>query len=351
MKITQLMLTKGFGGAERYFLDLSLALADAGFEVQTVCHSLFQKRDFLARDPRIRLTAVNVRSTWDPWARFQITREVRAFAPDLIHAHLARGARLGGRVAHKLGLPCTVKIHNYVNLKYYRHVDHFIATTTDQQSYLIRHGIPPSRIVVIPNFSSMLPADCVRDRIPSEPVFVTLGRMVTKKGFELLLDAFARYLASGDRSRLLIGGQGPNHPALIEHTRRLGIGDQVEFSGWVDDVGAFLARGDVFILPSLDEPFGIVVLEAMAAGLPIIATRTQGPREILDDSTAYFVPIGDSEALKNALHEAVSNPEATLAKASAALQRFRSHYAKNAVIPRIVALYQSLTRHTGVERL
>ena len=350
MKITQLMLTKGFGGAERYFLDLSLALADAGFEVQAVCHSRFQKRDLLARDPRIRLAAINVRSTWDPLAAFQITREVRAFGPDLVHAHLARGACIGGRIAHKLGIPCTVKIHNYVNLKYYRYVDHFITTTVDQQAYLIQHAIPPSRIAVIPNFSSMPPADRVRDRIPSDPVFVAVGRMVAKKGFDRLLDAFARYLASGHRGRLLLGGQGPELRALMERSKQLGIGDRVEFSGWIDDVKAFLARGDVFILPSLDEPFGIVVLEAMATGLPIITTRTQGPREILDDSTACFVPIGDSEALGNALQAAVTNPEATLAKASAALQRFRSQYARDVVIPRIVTLYQSLTRPAAIER-
>jgi len=96
-------------------------------------------------------------------------------------------------------------------------------------------------------------------------------------------------------------------------------------------------------LPSLDEPFGIVVLEAMAKGRPLISTRAQGPSEILDEETAYLVETGSVDALTKALSIAISDKDGRLKKAEKALSAFNNAYSEHVVVPKIVQLYERLS--------
>jgi len=335
------MLSKGFGGAERYFVDLCVALAEAGHQVQALCHVRSVARGQLAA-AGLRVDTVHARGLWDVWSVRQMTRRVRAFDPALIHAHLARGAWAGGRIASRLGLPLVVKTHNYVKLKYYRHVDLFIPTTADQAAYLRAHGVSPERIARVPNFSSLPPVAELPARHPPPLRLAAYGRMVPKKGFGLLLEAFGRAVRAGHDMVLAIGGDGPQRAELARTVHRLALTERVRLPGWVDDVAVFLGEADVFVLPSLDEPFGIAVLEAMARGCPIVATRTRGPCEILDEHTATLVAPGDAGALARALMAVDRDADGARRKATAALGCYRECYHRDAVVPRLVALYRRL---------
>lgn len=341
LKITQLMLSKGFGGAERLFVDLALALAERDVSVQAVCHKDFVKRAAL-QHRNISLAPVNVRGAWDLLAARRITAAIRDFGPAVIHSHLARGAHLAGRAARSLGIPLAVNLHNYVDLKYYRNASMFVPGTEDQKNYLLRHGIAPQRVEVIPHFSLLAPVDRPRIGGDASAVFVSYGRMVKKKGFDVLLQAFRTVLDQGAQARLAIGGDGPERSSLLQLAEELSLGDAVDFSGWIDDVAAFLDSGDTFVLPSLDEPFGIVVLEAMARGKTIISTKTQGPVEVLGETSAYFAEIGDAASLAQAMLAALRDPGKGMNKATAALACFRDHYAKDVVVPRFIGLYRRL---------
>lgn len=340
-KITQLMLSQGFGGAERLFVDLALALAERDISVQAVCHRDFVKTAAL-RHPNISLAPVNVRGAWDFIAARRITNAIRDFAPAVIHSHLARGALFAGRAAHALGIPLAVNLHNYVDLKYYRNSSMFVPGTEDQKNYLVQHGIAAQRIEVIPHFSLLSPVEEPRAGVTAPLVFISYGRMVKKKGFDVLLRAFRAVLDQGMQCRLAIGGDGPERPALLQLAEELHLGDAVNFSGWIDNVATFLDGGDVFVLPSLDEPFGIVVLEAMARGKIIISTKTQGPVEVLDTTTAYFAEVGDAVSLAQAMMMAARNAAERMNKAAAALACFRRHYAEDVVVPRFIDLYRRL---------
>lgn len=342
MKISQIMLAKEFGGAERYFLDLSLALTDAGHQVQVICHNRFVALPLLKERKDIDLRTISVWGKWDPLAPRQLFRLLKGFNPDVVHAHLARGALMAGKAARGADWPLVVKTHNYVDLKYYGSVDHFITTTQDQFNYLTSHGIAGNRISVIPNFSRITPVGAVRKLPAHFPIFVAYGRMVHKKGFDLLLEAFGKLLSSGTQARLLIGGDGPERSHLEKQVVDLEISSYVEFSGWINDVPAFLARGDVFILPSRDEPFGIAIIEAMACGMPVIATLTKGPVEILDETTAFLVPAGNAEALASAMDNVLMQPERSARLASAALDLYRNRYHENVILPQLLALYRGL---------
>ena len=346
LRITQIMLARGFGGAERHFVDLSLELADAGHAVQAICHREFEQRAVLEDHPNIRVVGARVWASWDRPAKAAIWRAMERFAPQVIHAHLARGALFAGFRAPARGIPVVVNTHNYVDMKYYRQVSRFMTATDDQRRYLMDNGIPGERIDVIPHFTRLAAVDHVRSTLGPEPVFVSYGRFVHKKGFDVLLEAFARYAAEGGRGSLVIGGSGPEQPALDALRQQLGLAERVRFAGWVSDVGAFLDSGDVFVLPSRDEPFGIVVLEAMARGLPMICTRTQGPREILDSDTAHLVAIGDVLQLSAALLECERAPATVLGRALSSLIRFRQQYAAACVLPKIVDSYEAALRGT-----
>ena len=341
LKITQLMISKGFGGAERLFIDMSLALAETGVKVQAICHKDFVKKSAL-QHPGIMPVFINVRGAWDIFAARHITQAIRDFQPAVIHSHLARGAWFAGRAARMLGIPLAVNLHNYVKLKYYRDVSMFVPGTEDQKQYLIQHGIAAQRIQVIPHFSLLNPVDQLRSGDGACPVFVSYGRMVRKKGFDVLLQAFKIMLDRGLTARLVIGGDGTERVALLALAKQLGLAEHVEFYGWIDDVAAFLDGGDIFVLPSLDEPFGIVVLEAMACGKTIISTRTQGPVEVLDERTAYFAEVGDAGSLAHVMVAALGDAQVSASKAAAALDSYRSHYSRGAVMPQFIELYQRM---------
>lgn len=342
MRICQVMLAQGFGGAERYFVDLSMELARRGHEVLAVCHPSGMARSRLAQLPGLSIATVRSLGPRDPFAPRRLRRLVAGFRPAVVQAHLARGAQLAGRALARTGMPLLVKTHNYVDLKYYQHVTLFLPTTQDQAAYLAHHGVAPERMRIIPNFSSL----ATQEPDPARPAaIVALGRFVEKKGFDVLLRACADLQRRGiTLPPLLLGGDGPLRGALERRARELGLGDVVQFPGWQADPAAFLDHGTLFVLPSLDEPFGIAVLEAMARGVPIIATRTQGPREVLDEVTALLVPPGDSAALAAALDDALAQPAAARERAALALARFRSLYAADAVVPQLLAAYADAQR-------
>lgn len=341
LRITQLMLSQGLGGAERYFVDLCGALADRGHAVQAIFHRDFVARNELEKHPNIACVPVRIWASWDPGARRTIREQVRQFSPQVMQAHLARGARIGGAVCSSLNVPLTVKTHNRVNLKYYPNVDHFIATTAAQKAYLAEHGIAPDRVSIIPNFSALAAVDNVAT-VHNPIQFCSYGRMVKKKGFDNLLRAFRLFLDRGNQGRLQIGGDGAARGALEKLTSELNLNAHVAFAGWITNPAQILDACDVFVLPSLDEPFGIVLLEAMARGKAIIATRTQGPLEIFDDSTAWLVDIGDDNALADALGYAAQHPDMVTEKSIAALRCFKQTYASEAVIPRILNVYEAM---------
>ena len=342
MQITQVMLSKGWGGAEQIYIDLVKGLAEQGVKVQAIMDERFPKRDQLEGVENVFPAYVRPFFHWDFFAALKLYDAVSRFSPDVIHCHLSRAALLGGVAAKKLSVPAVVTTHNNIKLKYCRNINNFLVLTESQRAYLLGNGVIDNAIEKIPNFSNIEPV--VEVVKPEAPVFVAYGRMVQKKGFEDLLHAFQLVLQQQSEAKLVIGGDGPEKKRLVALIDELGLSQQVVFSGWVEDVKIFLAQGSVFVLPSRDEPFGIVLLEVMASGVPIVTTKTGGACEILTAETAYFAELANPVSLSQAMLSGLSDAKAWH-KAIAALALFNDHYRKDSVIPRTIGYYRKLSGH------
>ena len=341
MRIVHVTLAKKFGGAERSFVDIVRALARRGHSVLAIGDPRGQALTILAGEPGVDCVTVRCFGSWDRIAEYNIRREFVRFAPAVVHTHLARAALLGGRAAQALGIPTLAKTHNLVNLKYYQHTDCLVPTTRVQEAYLLQRGTARESITRIPNFSLLEPVDDVPQRGPPPYRIAALGRFVQKKGFDVLIAACARLVDGGCDVTLDLAGEGPERGTLERAIEQHGLATRVRLHGWVDDVKQFLSGADLFVLPSRDEPFGIVLLEAMACGIPIVATRTAGPNEVLGEDCALLTAVDDADALAAAMRATIVGPDAQI-RAERALARYRKSYSAEPVVGQYLDLYARL---------
>jgi glycosyltransferase involved in cell wall biosynthesis len=342
MKITQLMLAKGFGGAERLFVDLATMLACLRNDVLAICQTGSEAENILKNNSDIKVETVRAYNTRDPLAWRAIAKIIQKHDSDIVQSHLSRGTHLAGKACEKLKKPLVVTLHNYIDLKYYKNVTKFIPATKDQVDYLNQKGISEKKIELIPHFSHLNPVvePTFRDR--DVLIFGCYGRMVNKKGFHVLLSAFKKLREKDIEAELIIGGSGPELGSLKSLAVELRLKEKVKFIGWIKDVESFLNNIDIFVLPSLDEPFGIAVLEAMAMGKPIVSTRSQGPNETLNDKNAYLSEVNNIDSLFKGLISAARNKTEREAKTVQALADYKDHYAKEIVVPMFLKLYEQV---------
>jgi len=140
--------------------------------------------------------------------------------------------------------------------------------------------------------------------VHNPPVVLFVSRLIERKGLQFLMPALASLGPDVGPWRLVVVGDGPRHEALLSQAMELGLTDRIEWLGQVahDELSAIYRRADLFVLPSLSEGMPNVVLEAMASGLPILATRVPGSEELVrDGDNGFLVPAGDIAALGETL--------------------------------------------------
>jgi glycosyltransferase involved in cell wall biosynthesis len=159
----------------------------------------------------------------------------------------------------------------------------------------------------------------------------------------VLIDATPALLASDPELRVLIVGDGPLRADLEAQAARLGVGHVVRFAGYQEDVVSAYAAMDVFVLPSRDEGFGLVFLEAMAVGVPVVGTRVIGSEDAVDDGvTGLLVPYADPAALAAALRGILQSPDLARRLRETAAERVRRVYSREQCAARVEALYREL---------
>jgi colanic acid/amylovoran biosynthesis glycosyltransferase len=182
---------------------------------------------------------------------------------------------------------------------------------------------------------------------PGGPHLVAIGRLAEQKGFALLIAAMAEAIRTLPDLHLTLVGDGPLHAMLVAQTARLGLQKHITFAGWQDESGVrhALAAGTALILPSFAEGLPVVVMEAMAAGRPIIATSIAGVPELVTPETGWLVPAGDAAALADAIRSLATTPPETLARMGlAARTRVLARHDINTEAEKLTTLFASRGR-------
>ncbi|MFJ8186827.1 glycosyltransferase [Streptomyces sp. NPDC096105] len=291
----------------------------------------------------------------DEFAR-RLVREWRARTPDVVHSHYWMSGLASLGATRELGLPLLHTFHALGTVKR-RHqgdadtspperigceievgtgCDRIVATCRDEVTELVRMGVPADRIGVVPcgvDTGRFTPVGARWARGPYRHRLVQLGRLVPRKGAAVSVAALA--LLPG--TELLVAG-GPPAERLDDdpEVRRLraiardaGVADRVRFLGGVDAdrVPALLRSADVVLCPADYEPFGIVPLEAMACGRPVVASAVGGQLDtVADPATGRLVPPGDHEALAGAVASLLADPAGREACGAAGRRRVLSRY-------------------------
>jgi len=261
---------------------------------------------------------------------------LKAGSYDLLHAHqaLPDGA-LSQRLAADLGVPYVVTVHGADVYQHFRlggavarraqdvlaHADAVMANSS-AVARLLAGVVTPERLTVVLNGTTGLGRDvaAAADYLPGEPLVLTVGYLIERKGIRELIAAVGRLRADGRRVNLAIVGDGPLRGALAAQAEADGVADAVHFLGRVPHqrVLALMARADLFALPSWDEAFGLVYSEAMAQGTPVIAGKGEGPEDFIEDGVSgYLAPVRDAGALAGIITGALNDP-ATAAAVGAA---------------------------------
>ena len=214
----------------------------------------------------------------------------------------------------------------------YQYADRIIAVSGGIHDNLVEEfRVPSDKIRVIYN-----PIDIPRIRRLFEvqmchpfvsapvPLIVSIGRLVPQKGFDFLVQAFGMVIAETD-ARLIIMGEGPERGPLEKLAEALGLSDRISFTGFQDNPCAFLAYADLYVLSSRYEGMPVSLLEAMACGVPVIASDCQsGPREILENGEdGTLVPVGDVEELAKAIVRLIKNKSLRAALSKTGVRRAR----------------------------
>lgn len=280
----------------------------------------------------------NVRPHRDLRAYFELLRLIRALKPDIVHTHTSKAGFLGRLAAHRAGVPRIVHsthgliFHKEANIPgvsghllvlfFFKIMErmagqrcHAIVCLSEREvGDVLRLDLGPSHTVTcIPNGADLAPFATIprarEDWRQREVRIGAAGRLNREKGYDLLLRAFRHLLDRFPNLCLEIAGSGPLLGKLQKMVAALGLEGKVVFRGYIKDMRSFLAGLDIFMLSSHYEGFGLVLIEAMAAGLPVVATDVGGVAEVLDGGKAgTVVPPGCEPDLAIAVEYLLVHP-------------------------------------------
>ncbi len=318
-------------GVPRYAFELSLQLAKLGIEAVVITHAhpgqpeeeeiagvkIKRLKGWVLKDPHRAASPLIFRHChryiWD--GKF-----------DVVHGWdiYSSMALIVTVFAHRHRIPCVLTCHTAMGSPFsiflqrpligwaLKRADRMIAVSRAAASFSRSFGFPPQKITVVPNgvdlscFNGEIDALAMREElgIGDEPLVVTASRLIKRKSPDLLISAFARVLKVVPDAKLVIAGSGRERDNLFRQIKSLNIADSVFMVGRLakERVAQLMAAADVFVLPSKGESFGLSLLEASAAGVPVVCSNAGGVPEIFQDGfNALLYPPGDDNAMAKAI--------------------------------------------------
>jgi len=313
--------------------------------------------------------AAGLPATWRkyPLGRFQIvpfilvhtlvtTRCARAC--DLIHAHwtLSAAAACIGQWIHHAPILVTLQgsdifqvtrhpVGAWLTRKVLQRCDRITALSQALKRATAAIGIQPDKIQIIPNgvdTARFTPPPVNEDR---EDLILYVGSFIERKGVKYLLLAMPEVFRSLPQYRLVLAGEGPQYLPLRQLAKDLGIVERVTFLGFQpqNQIRTWMQRAKLLVLPSLEEALGVVLLEALACGTPIVASRVDGIKEVVTSDVGMLVPPADPVALSGAIQSILENPQQWADMSHHARGRAVMYYDWDRIASQYIALYQSMT--------
>jgi starch synthase (maltosyl-transferring) len=364
------------GGAERALTQLVTNLNRDQWEPYVICLGPRGHFADILEQAQIPVVCLNARGLFSlPGVVWQLARQLARLRPSLVQTFLFH-ANIVGRIASRMArVPCVVsgiRVAEHRS-RWYGRVDrwtNFLVTTNVCVSQGVADfssrvtGLDANKLVVIPNsvdfdrFALAQPADLTVFGIPlNSRVFIAIGRLERQKGIDVLLDA-VRMLFAGSQFEsntfgsipadvhFLIVGDGPDANELRETSSRYQIADRIHFVGRRDDIPELLAASKALVLPSRWEGMPNVVLEAMAAALPVIATRVEGIAELVRDGvTGTTVPPEQPQELAKAIQNFLLDTQFLRRAGNASQEIVKKDFAINSVVDAYTNLYRRLLNH------
>jgi glycosyltransferase involved in cell wall biosynthesis len=360
----------GLGGTEKQLVLLAKGLQRHGVHTTVLVMFHGGPGETALREAGIPVLHLGFRTRAAEWrmpvinaaAFAALVGRLRRIRPDVLHAFLphsyvpaAPAARLAGvpvLVAGRRSMGEFAKGHRVFQVSEYlatRATDLLIANAgAVAENTLSRERVPADKVAVVYNglpdsaFDPAEPASIRTER----PVVLCVANLRHDKGHRYLLDGIESLQEQGLPCTLLIAGEGPERASLERQTGRLGI--DVRLLGARLDVPSLLARADVFVLPSLHEGMSNAVMEAMAAGKPIVATAVGGTTELIEDR-GVLVPPGDPQALAGGVRRLLTDPELAGRLGEEAHEWSRTNLHVDAMVDRHVQIYRELLETKCVE--
>lgn len=296
------------------------------------------------------------------WSLLGAVRQLiqQGFQPDLLHVHEYPFAVPALLLRQRYGMPVVISEHSSTFLKRslsrwqrrlarfaFRHADRVLPVSLALQTAIAHYGMA-ANFTVVPNVvdtTLFRPSPQKMPHVQKRLLFVGLLDPFHKKGIPQLFQALAQ-LPRRDW-RLDLVGDGPTRTEYEALAATLGIAEAVTFHGYQakSQVAEFMQASDIFVLPSLVETFGVVLIEALASGLPVVATHTAGPSALISDEVGLLAPPGDAAALAAALNTMLDQYTHYVPQALAAYAD--RHFGYGPVGDKLDTIYRSLCSHTG----
>jgi len=352
-RLVFLLQDLAFGGTQRQTLELARRLNPARFQVEI--WTLAAGNDFapLARRYGLPVIPLGARQQVGPMALARLGRRLLHLSPDVLlpltvvpniwGRLLGRAAKVPLIVGNCRGGGAPRRQHE----RYLWPLAHHILCNSRALKTVLTesYGVPAARLTTITNGVDTEYFQPAAAPATGPPRLLYIGRLVPDKDPDTLLQAFQLTIPAHPDAELWLVGEGPRQAALQELAARLSISTQVRFIPPTDDLLPVLQQATLLVLSSRTEALPNVVLEAMAAGLPVVATRVGGVPELVEPGvTGWLVPPGDAPALGAALGQVLSDPEARQAMGRNARQRAVGDFSLEAMVRRYEAVLDRLLR-------
>lgn len=373
-KVFQVLAGAGgtWGGSGVVVLAITRRLIEQGCSVWVLCLSEIAAQRFEevgANVVRSRFWRRSLSPLLDLLAFWELFRFCRREKFDVVNTHTSKGGFLGRIAARLAGVPLVIyTAHGYVfnevdsklTAIFYTYLEKFAAYFCDlvisvnEEERLIaieKKVVNPDKIVTVLNginvsrFENVVAMDSLRRELaPSEQAIVigTAGRLMPQKGFIYLIRAIPFILQEYQHTWFVFVGDGPLQSELKGLAGELGIADHCRFLGFREDIPGLLACFDIFVLPSLWEGLSITLLEAMAAGKPIVTTNIKGNREVITNGIdGLLVNPADPVALADAVINLIRDKERACAMGKRARHKIRTSFSEEVMVVRTLELYAS----------